>query len=127
MTLTPIQKQSLKQKAHALKPIILLGQHGLTPAVQLEIERALLTHELVKIKIPGEDREERQAIAEAICQEREAARVQLIGKTLVIYRKKEEKEKPRLRTKRIVKPTSRTFRKPATRKKPMRRGAPRQR
>jgi len=127
MTLTPIQKQSLKQKAHALKPIILLGQHGLTPAVQLEIERALLTHELVKIKIPGEDREERQTIAEAICQEREAARVQLIGKTLVIYRKKEEKEKPRLRTKRIVKPTSRTFRKPDTRKKPMRRGAPRQR
>jgi len=127
MTLTVVQKKALRQKAHTLKPVILLGQHGLTPAVQLEIERALLTHELVKIKIPGEDREERQAIVEAICQEREAELVQLIGKTPTIYRKKEEKEKPRAKIKRAVKPVSRSFKKPTIRKKPMRRGAPRRR
>ena len=82
--------KQLKQKAHHLNPIILIGQNGLTPAVQLEIERALLAHELIKIKINLDDRELRGTMIDEICQAREATLIQSIGKVAVIYRKREE-------------------------------------
>ena len=66
-TLNSKQKQRLKAKAHILKPIVMLGQAGLTENVLVEVDRALETHELVKVKISESDRDERQAIAERIC------------------------------------------------------------
>ena len=85
-----LTRKQLKQQAHHLSPIIMIGQHGLTPAVQLEIERALLAHELVKIKMNLDDRDLRKAIIDEICQAREAELIQSIGKVVVIYRKNEE-------------------------------------
>lgn len=85
-----LSKKQLKQRAHHLKPIIIIGHQGLTPSVQLEIERALLAHELVKIKINLDDRMLRKTIVDEICQERQAEFIQSIGKTAVIYRKLEE-------------------------------------
>ena len=88
-----IDRKQLKQQAHQLNPVVMIGQHGLTPAVHLEIERALLAHELIKIKINISDRETRQSIIAEICKEREAHLIQAIGKVAVIYREKPEKEK----------------------------------
>ena len=83
-------KQTLKAKAHHLKPVVLLGAKGLTPAVIEETEVAINAHELIKVKINGAEKEDRQAMAMELCQQLRAELVQLIGSTAIIYRKKED-------------------------------------
>lgn len=80
-------KQAFKAKAHHLKPIILIGSKGLTPAVIEETRITIEKHELIKIKIAGLEKEERQHIAHTICSELEAELVQLIGTIAIIYKK----------------------------------------
>jgi len=89
-TLPTALKCKLRGLTHALKPVIMIGNKGLTEAVQLEIERALIDHELIKIKINVEDKKTYQQIIDKICQEREAHLIQTIGRIAVIYRKSEE-------------------------------------
>lgn len=83
-------KKSLKAQAHHLKPVVLLGAKGLTPAVLEEVNIALTAHELIKISIKGMDKKEKTNSAELICKELSAAVVQIIGNIAVIYRKKPE-------------------------------------
>lgn len=92
MSLNKKQIQHLKGLAHSLKPIVLLGSNGLTEAVVAEIDYALNHHELIKVKIPTDDREVRGLIVEAIIKETNSVKVQVIGKTLVVYRESEEKK-----------------------------------
>ena len=92
MSLTNKQKQFLKSKAHDLKPVILLGANGLTEGVMAEIDSSLNFHELIKIKVPGEDREQKVLIMDAIIRESKAEKVQVIGKILVLYRQSEDKK-----------------------------------
>jgi len=92
MALSNKQKQHLKSLAHSLKPVILLGQHGLTEGVMAEIELALAHHELIKIKVATEDREQKVLVMDTIVKEVNAEKVQSIGKTLVIYRTSDEKK-----------------------------------
>jgi RNA-binding protein len=79
------QKKKLKTQAHGLKPVIIVGQAGLTDAVLAETEIALNTHELIKVKIRAE-REERNQISEKMCAATGATLVQSIGQIIVIYR-----------------------------------------
>lgn len=83
-------RQSLKAKAHHLKPVVLLGAKGLTPAVTEETNVALVAHELIKVKIGGLEKDERQMIAQELCSQLQAELVQLIGNIAIIYRKNEE-------------------------------------
>ena len=76
----------LRGQAHGLDPVVLLGANGLTDAVLKEIDRALLAHELIKIRVPGDEREEREAIYNEIADKLNAARIQMIGKLLVLWR-----------------------------------------
>ncbi|HCM46678.1 MAG: RNA-binding protein [Colwellia sp.] len=92
MSLNKKQIQHLKGTAHSLKPVVLLGNNGLTEAVVAEIDYALNHHELIKIKIPTDDKETKALIVEAICRETKSTQVQVIGKTLVIYRESAEKK-----------------------------------
>ncbi|ARD42960.1 ribosome assembly RNA-binding protein YhbY [Colwellia sp. PAMC 21821] len=92
MNLNNKQIQYLKGLAHSLKPVVMLGNNGLTEAVVAEIDYALNHHELIKIKIPTDDRETKALIVEAICRETNSTKVQVIGKTLVIFRQTEEKK-----------------------------------
>jgi RNA-binding protein len=78
-------KKKLKAQAHSLKPVIMIGQAGLTAAVLAEIELALNTHELIKIRIRAE-REDRKLISEKICANTGAELIQSIGQIAVIYR-----------------------------------------
>ena len=78
-------KKKFRAQAHGLKPVIMIGQAGLTAAVLAEIELALDTHELIKIKIRAE-REDRKQISEKICTDTGAALIQTIGQIAVIYR-----------------------------------------
>jgi RNA-binding protein len=92
MILNKKQIQYLKGLAHSLKPVVLLGNNGLTEAVVAEIDFALNHHELIKVKIPTDDRETKALIVEAICRETKSTKVQVIGKTLVIFRQSEEQK-----------------------------------
>ncbi|MEW6982009.1 ribosome assembly RNA-binding protein YhbY [Colwelliaceae bacterium 6471] len=92
MNLNKKQIQYLKGLAHSLKPVVLLGNNGLTEAVIAEIDYALNHHELIKVKIPTDDREVKTLIVDAICREAKATMVQVIGKTLIIYRQSDEKK-----------------------------------
>lgn len=86
MTLNNKQKQYLKGLAHGLKPIIQLGANGLTEGVLLEISNALAHHELIKVKVPTDDREEKSVIMDAIAGETKAHKVQTIGHIVVLYK-----------------------------------------
>ncbi|WP_057831943.1 ribosome assembly RNA-binding protein YhbY [Colwellia sp. TT2012] len=92
MSLNKKQIQHLKGVAHSLKPVVLLGNNGLTEAVVAEIDYALNHHELIKVKIPTEDKENKALIVDAICRETNSTQVQVIGKTLVIYRQSAEQK-----------------------------------
>lgn len=86
MNLSKKQTLHLRSLAHSLKPVVLLGANGLTEGVIAEIEQALSHHELMKVKIPTDDRELKQKIVDAIVRETQAAKVQMIGHTLTLYR-----------------------------------------
>ena len=92
MTLTNKQKQYLKGLAHSLKPVVLLGQHGLTEGVLAEIDLALNFHELIKVKVAAEDRDTKALIIDAIVRETKAIKVQNVGHVLTLYRASEEKK-----------------------------------
>ncbi|MCG3812520.1 ribosome assembly RNA-binding protein YhbY [Photobacterium damselae] len=92
MNLSTKQKQYLKGLAHNLKPVVLMGANGLTEAVLAEIEIALDHHELIKVKVASEERETKLLIVDAIIRETKAEKVQVIGKTLVLYRQSEDRK-----------------------------------
>ncbi|WP_036494146.1 ribosome assembly RNA-binding protein YhbY [Neisseria weaveri] len=77
----------LKAQAHHLNPVVMIGQHGLTDSVIRETDSALTAHELIKVRVLGDDREERIEICNALCEAVDAQLVQHIGKLLVLYRK----------------------------------------
>ena len=83
----------LRAQAHGLEPVVLLGANGLTEAVLKEIDRALTAHELIKIRVPGDDRDEREAMYIEMADKLNAARIQMIGKLLVLWRPSPEKRK----------------------------------
>jgi RNA-binding protein len=87
------ERKALKARAHALDPIIHLGEKGLTESVIAEIGRALAAHELIKVRAGGLDRDEREAAFAEICAKLDAQAVQHIGKVLVVYRKKPEESR----------------------------------
>jgi RNA-binding protein len=85
-TLIPAERRALKARAHHLQPVVMIGDAGLTPKVLHEIDVNLKSHELIKIRVLGDDREARAGMVEAICEPLAAAPVQHIGKILVIFR-----------------------------------------
>ena len=92
--LTPSERRALRARAHPLHPVIMIGEAGLTPAVLHEIDVALKSHELIKIRVLGDDRERRRRMPAEICAALDASPVQGIGKILVIYRPRPEQGEP---------------------------------
>jgi RNA-binding protein len=99
--LSPAERRGLKSRAHALEPVVRVGDKGLTPAVLAEVDRALAAHELIKVRVQAE-RGDRAGILDEICARSNASAVQHIGKMLVVYRprppeaaKAEDREKLR--------------------------------
>ena len=93
MALSVKQRKHLKALAHHRKPVVQVGNAGITAAVIKEIELALGRHELLKIRLPGVEREARTEMLKKICEATGANAVQEIGRMAVIYRRA---EKPRL-------------------------------
>ena len=88
--LTNNQIKHLKGLAHDLKPVVMIGDKGLTEAVMEEVKIALDSHELIKINIRADDRQERDKIIEKIIKKSQSAKVQTIGGKLVIFKRNKE-------------------------------------
>ena len=86
MPLTIHQSKALRRLAHALKPVVMIGQKGLTENVVNEIDQALEHHELIKVRISATDKTERLEFAESIAQTTKCEMVQLIGHIGIFYR-----------------------------------------
>lgn len=92
VSLTPRERSHLKARAHSLEPRVQIGQAGVTDALAREVDRALTAHELIKVKILGDDRETRREIADAIAERADAALVYSVGKVIVLWRPNPEDE-----------------------------------
>lgn len=90
ITLNAAQRRELKARAHPLHPVVMIGDAGLTPSVLHEIDVNLKSHELIKIRVFGDDRAARAGLIDDIGAKLDAALVQHIGKILVIYRPRPE-------------------------------------
>ena len=93
MSLSNAQKRHLRSLAHHLKPVVLLGQHGLKDSVLEEINLALASHELIKIRVAAGDRDERAQVIEQIIERSGAELVQTIGHIAVLFRRNPEAPK----------------------------------
>lgn len=113
MSLTSAERRALRARAHHLQPVVTIGNAGLTPEVTREIDLNLKSHELIKIRVLGDERTERKELIEAICAATAAEPVQQIGKILVVYRPRppeEKANKPRPRPRRkAVRRTKRSY------------------
>ena len=87
MSLTEIQKKELRGRGHGLKPVVSIGNSGLSKAVLRELELSLEHHDLMKIKIGGAEREKRKEIIEQICTTFNTELVQAIGHIALVYHK----------------------------------------
>lgn len=85
-------KRQLKARAHHLDPVVMIGDAGLSDGVLREIEVALKSHELIKVRMLGDDRDARHAAGAAICSNTGAELVQYIGKLIVLYRPRPPEE-----------------------------------
>ena len=84
--MTPRLRSELKSRAHHLKPIVIIGGDGLTPGVHNEIDRALNDHELIKIRVNADDRQERKLMTEEILKFHHAELIGSVGHIAIIYR-----------------------------------------
>jgi putative YhbY family RNA-binding protein len=92
--LSPTERRALRARAHSLHPVVAIGNSGLSPTVLAEIDRSLKAHELIKVRVFGAERDEREALLAQICEAVDAAPVQHIGNILVVYREKPEEPAP---------------------------------
>ena len=92
--LTPAQRKVHRAEAHHLDPVVMVGGDGLTAAVKKEADAALNAHGLIKIRVFSDDRTAREAMFLTLADELSAAPIQHIGKLLVLWRPKAEKERP---------------------------------
>ena len=113
--LTSAERRKLRAQAHHLQPVVMIGEAGLTPQVVTEIDVALKSHELVKVRVLGDGREARAGLISAVCEATGAQPVQTIGKILVIYRpqppEEEKKIAPRRPRRKPARKTKRSFQK----------------
>lgn len=93
LALTDRQRRHLRGLAHALKPVVRLGSAGLTDPVAQETVRALEDHELIKVKVPGGDREARDALLAELSRRTGSTLVHRIGNVAVLYRPRVELRK----------------------------------
>ncbi len=90
MKLSNKQIRHLRGLAHDLKPVVMVGDKGLTDNVIEELNIALDAHELIKVKIRAEEREERDAMIETITQKTSAQFIQRVGHIVTLFKRNKE-------------------------------------
>jgi RNA-binding protein len=84
--LTTRERAHLKARAHALEPVVHVGHAGVTPELIAETDRALTAHELIKVRITGDDRAVRHSVGDELAAETDASVVHRVGKVLILWR-----------------------------------------
>lgn len=92
MDLTSKQRKYLEKNGVQLKPVVIIGQNGATPALAEQVSTYLECHELIKIKF-NEFKDDKQALSQNICEQCNATLVRIIGNTALIFRQNENPEK----------------------------------
>ncbi len=93
LSLSIAERKAHRAEAHHLDPVVMIGNDGLTPAVVKETDAALNAHGLIKVRVLGDDRAQREAIYQQLADQLNAAPIQHIGKLLVLWRPKPQKER----------------------------------
>lgn len=93
MSLSTRQKTYLRSLCHHLKPVIIVGDAGISAALLVEADKAIAHHELIKIRLPAGDRAARAQMIEQLCNDMDAVLIQGIGRTATFYR---PAKKPRI-------------------------------
>lgn len=96
MKLSESQKKYLRGLGHALKPVIMVGDAGLSDSVRAEFQGAIDHHELIKVRVRVGDREARDAIIQSLCEQSGAELIQRIGNVALLFRENEERKRIRL-------------------------------
>jgi RNA-binding protein len=91
MELSESQRKYLRGLGHALNPVLLIGNSGVTPAVIAEAKRALHDHELIKVKFRGAEREARDAGLAELAANTESVLLQRIGHTALYYKRRNDR------------------------------------
>jgi RNA-binding protein len=91
MELSERQRKYLRGLGHALNPVLLIGNSGVTPAVIAEAKRALHDHELIKVKFRGAEREARDAGLAELAANTESELLQRIGHTALYYKRRNDR------------------------------------
>ena len=86
MTLTSKQKSYLRGLAHKLKPVVMIGNAGITENIIQEIDSSLSHHELIKVRISGMERNDRENTAVELCKKTDSELVTTIGHIAVLFR-----------------------------------------
>ena len=86
MEITNKQKRHLRSLAHTLKPVVVIGDNGLSEAVLREVVLSIKHHELIKVRVHAADKDERKSLINELCSRSDATLVQSIGHIAVIYR-----------------------------------------
>jgi len=96
MSLTGKQRRHLRALGHHLDPVVQLGKHGLTEGIITAVNDALETHELVKVRIGTECPDDRADVAERLPPAVRAELAQVLGRTLLLYRRHPKEPKIQL-------------------------------
>ncbi len=96
MKLTNSQIRYLRSQAHALKPVVMVGANGITESLMEELNIALSAHELIKVKVRAEEREDRDEMIEYLCNKSGAQKIQRVGHNLTLFRRNPDKPKYQL-------------------------------
>jgi putative YhbY family RNA-binding protein len=92
VSLSSKQRAKLKARAHALQPVVRIGQAGVTPELAAEVDRALSAHGLIKVGLAVDDRDERRAMGDALAERVDAVPVHRVGKILILWRPRPDKD-----------------------------------
>jgi RNA-binding protein len=112
--LASAERCALRARAHHLRPVVMIGEAGLKPEVVREINANLTSHELIKLRVLGDDRETRKNLVSEICEATGAKAIQHIGKIIVIYRPRppeEQKTVKRRPRRKVPRKTKRSYQK----------------
>jgi RNA-binding protein len=85
-TLSSKERAHLKARAHSLEPAVRIGHARVTPEVLAEVDRALTAHELIKVSIAVEDRDDRRALGDLLAERVDGTAVHRVGKILILWR-----------------------------------------
>ncbi len=96
MKLTTSQTRHLRSQAHKLKPVVMVGAKGITDSLLEELEIALNTHELIKVKVSAEEREDRDKMIEQLCKASNSVKVQRVGHIVTLFRRNKNDPKVEL-------------------------------